>query len=219
MIKGAIFDADGTLLDSMFIWQTVGETYLRSIGYTPKENLNETFNNMSLYQAACYYISEYGVTLSVDEITDGVNLMIKDYYFNDVRLKPYVADFLQNLDNKGINMCIATATDKELVEAVFKKYDIRKYFSDIYTCSSVSHGKDEPTLYRTAMKHFRASKSEILVFEDALYALKTAKNDGFNTVAVFDKYEKKQDKVKEISDYFISDFSDFGDFWNFALKT
>ena len=116
MIKSAIFDVDGTLLDSMFIWDTLGETYLRSIGYTPKENLNETFKNMSLYQAACYYISEYGVTLSVEEIMDGVNLMIRDFYLNDVKLKPYAADFLQRLNSKGIRMCIATATDKIIVE-------------------------------------------------------------------------------------------------------
>ena len=80
MIKGAIFDLDGTILDSMFIWDTIGEDYLRTIGYEPKEKLNETFKNLSLQQAACYYISEYGVTLTVNEIVDGVNKMIEKYY-------------------------------------------------------------------------------------------------------------------------------------------
>ena len=171
MIKSAIFDVDGTLLDSMFIWDTLGETYLRSIGYTPKENFNETFKNMSLYQAACYYISEYGVTLSVEEIMDGVNLMIRDFYLNDVKLKPYAADFLQRLNSKGIRMCIATATNKIIVEAVLEKYDIRKYFSEVYTCSSVGYGKDKPIIYRIAAEHLKTDKFETLVFEDALYAL------------------------------------------------
>lgn len=218
MIKGAIFDVDGTLLDSMFIWETIGDTYLRSVGYLPKENLNETFKDMSLYQAACYYISEYGVTLSVDEIMEGVNSMIKDYYFNDVGLKPYVADFLQSLDNKGIKMCIATATDRDFVEAALERCKIREYFSEIFTCSSVGYGKDEPIIYRKAADHLKFSKSETLVFEDALYALKTVKKDGFNAVAVFDKYEKKQSEVMAISDYFISDFSDVDNFWDFALN-
>ncbi len=71
MLKGAIFDFDGTLFDSMFIWDTIGEAYLRSIGYEPKENLNEVFKTFSLYQAACYYQSEYGVTWSMDEIMTG----------------------------------------------------------------------------------------------------------------------------------------------------
>ena len=79
---------DGTLLDSMFIWDTIGETYLRSIEYQPKENLNETFKNMSLHQAARYYQTEYGVTQSIDEIMDGVNAMLERYYRFEVPLKP-----------------------------------------------------------------------------------------------------------------------------------
>ena len=102
MIKGAIFDLDGTLFDSMFIWDTIGEIYLRSIGYEPKENLNETFKTMSLYNAACYYKSEYGVTLSVDEIMDGVNRMVEKYYINEVQLKPGVYDFVKHLHNIGV---------------------------------------------------------------------------------------------------------------------
>ena len=68
MIKGAIFDVDGTLLDSMHIWDSIGEDYLRSLGYEPREKLNEKFKTMSLSQAAAYYRSEYGVTLSVERI-------------------------------------------------------------------------------------------------------------------------------------------------------
>ena len=80
MIAGAVFDVDGTLLDSMSIWDTVGADYLRSIGFEPKENLNEVFKNMSLDQAARYYQTEYGVTLSVEEITEGVNALLEDFY-------------------------------------------------------------------------------------------------------------------------------------------
>ena len=96
-IRGAIFDVDGTLLDSMFIWDTIGETYLRSIGYEPREKLNEVFKNMSLFQAACYYRTEYGVTLSIDEIMNGVNAMLERYYRFEVSLKPGVAELLAQL--------------------------------------------------------------------------------------------------------------------------
>ena len=113
-IRGAIFDVDGTLLDSMFIWDTIGETYLRSIGYQPKENLNETFKNMSLHQAACYYQTEYGVTLSIDQIMDGVNAMLERYYRFEVPLKPGVAELLERLRQSGVKLCIATATDRHL---------------------------------------------------------------------------------------------------------
>ena len=79
-ISGAIFDVDGTLLDSMSIWDTIGADYLRSIGYIPRENLNEIFKNMSLLQAAEYYRNEYGVTLRVEEIMSGVNAMLEQFY-------------------------------------------------------------------------------------------------------------------------------------------
>lgn len=208
MIKGAIFDLDGTLLDSMHIWNNMGERYLRSIGYEPRENLNDTFRTLSLYQAACYYISEYGVDLSVDEIMNGINNMIEKYYRNEAVLKAGAAEFLKKLNDNGVKMCIATATDKYLVEAALKHCGISEYFSDIFTCTSVGHGKDEPVIYREALKHLDTDKSETVIFEDSFYALRTAKKDGFITAAIFDLYEKNQSELKALADFYITDYSD-----------
>lgn len=221
MIKGAIFDLDGTLFDSMFIWDTIGEIYLRSIGYDPKENLNETFKTMSLYNAACYYRNEYGVTLSVDEIMDGVNRMVEKYYMNEVQLKPGVYDFVKHLHNIGVKMCIATATDKYLVEAALERCGINEYFSEIFTCTSVGHSKNEPDIYREALKHLGTTKEDTLIFEDAVYAIRTAKTDGFKVVAVYDKSEENQAEVKTLCDFYMKDYSDMQGFWKFAapMKT
>jgi HAD superfamily hydrolase (TIGR01509 family) len=221
MIKGAIFDLDGTLFDSMFIWDTIGEKYLSSIGYEPKENLNETFKTMSLYNAACYYKSEYGVTLSVDEIMDGVNRMVEKYYINEVQLKPGVYDFVKHLHNIGVKMCIATATDKYLVEAALERCGINECFSEIFTCTSVGHSKDEPDIYREALKHLSTPKDDTVVFEDAIYAIRTAKKDGFRVVAIYDKSEENQAEVKSLFDYYVTDYTQIQDFWKFAapMKT
>lgn len=221
MIKGAIFDLDGTLFDSMFIWDTIGEIYLRSIGYEPKENLNETFKTMSLYNAACYYKSEYGVTLSVDEIMDGVNRMVEKYYINEVQLKTGVYDFIKHLHNIGVKMCIATATDKYLVEAALKRCGIKECFSEIFTCTSVGHSKDEPDIYREALRHLATPKEDTFVFEDAIYAIRTAKKDGFRVVAIYDKSEENQAEIKSLCDYYITDYTDMQEFWKFAapMKT
>ena len=218
MLKGAIFDLDGTILDSMFIWDTIGEDYLRSLGKEPKENLKETFKTFTLEQAAHYYIENYGVTLSVDEIIDGVNKMVERYYAETVPLKPGIEVFLQKLKVKGVKICIATVTDKPLVEVALDRLGVRDYFSEIFTCASVGHSKEEPHIYRAAQKHLGTSKGETVVFEDALHALKTAKADGFVTAGVFDIHEENQAELKTTADHYIKDYSEFDKFWNSINK-
>ena len=202
-IRGAIFDVDGTLLDSMFIWDTIGETYLRSIGYEPREKLNEVFKNMSLFQAARYYRTEYGVTLSIDEIMNGVNAMLERYYRFEVPLKPGVAELLERLRQNGVRLCIATATDRHLVEAALDRCGVLSCFGEIFTCNEVGHGKDEPDIFEEALRFLGTRKEETLVFDDALYAVRTAKEAGFPVVAVYDSHEKEQDKVRLLADIYL----------------
>ena len=218
MIKGAIFDLDGTILDSMFIWDTIGEDYLRSLGIEPKENLKETFKTFTLEQAAQYYRENYEITLSVDEIVDGVNKMVERYYAETVKLKPGIEVFLEKLKANGVKMCIATVTDKPLVEVALDRLGVRDYFSEIFACSEVGHSKEEPHIYREAQKHLNTEKSETVVFEDALHALKTAKADGFVIAGVFDVLEENQEELKKTADTYIDDYSDFEKFWNSINK-
>lgn len=218
MLKGAIFDLDGTILDSMFIWDTIGEDYLRSLGIEPKENLKETFKTFTLEQAAEYYRKNYQVTLSVNEIVDGVNKMVIQFYAETVKLKPGFEVFLEKLKAKGVKMCIATVTDKPLVETALNRLGVRNYFSEIFTCASVGHSKEDPHIYREAKKHLNTEKGETVVFEDALHALKTAKADGFVTVGVFDPHEERQAELKMMADCYIESYSDFEKFWNSINK-
>ena len=208
MLKGAIFDFDGTLVDSMFIWDTIGEDYLRSLGKEPHEDLKETFMTLTLEEAAEYYRTHYGVTLSVKEIVDGVNTMVEGIYRTRVALKPGVADYLRLLKENGTRMCIATVTDRYLVEETLDRLGILQYFSEIFTCAEVGYGKDKPIIYRKALEHLGTMKNETYVFEDSLFALKTAKADGFTTVGVYDRHENRQDNLKNLADYYIVDFAD-----------
>ena len=208
MLKGAIFDFDGTLVDSMFIWDTIGEDYLRTLGKEPHEDLKETFMTLTLEEAAEYYRTHYGVTLSVKEIVDGVNTMVEGIYRTRVALKQGVADFLAQLKDNGTRMCIATVTDRYLVEETLDRLGILQYFSEIFTCAEVGYGKDKPIIYRKALEHLGTTKNETYVFEDSLFALKTAKADGFTTVGVYDRHENRQDNLKNLADYYIVDFAD-----------
>ena len=208
MLKGAIFDLDGTVLDSMFIWDTIGEDYLRTLGKEPHEDLKETFMTLTLEEAAEYYREHYGVRLSVKEIVDGVNAMVEGIYRTKVTLKHCVADYLRWLNGNGVRMCIATVTDRYLVEETLERLGILHYFSGIFTCAEVGYGKDKPIIYRKALEHLGTAKEETCVFEDSLFALKTAKADGFITVGVYDRHETRQDALKSLADYYIRDFAD-----------
>ena len=208
MIKGAIFDLDGTLLDSMFIWDTIGEDYLRSLGKEPYEDLKETFMTLTLEEAAEYYREHYGVTLSVKEIVDGVNAMVEGIYRTKVTLKPGIVGYLSWLKENGARMCVATVTDRYLVEETLERLGVRNYFSEIFTCAEVGFGKDKPIIYQKALEHLGTAKEETYVFEDMYFALNTAKTDGFPTVGVYDRHEAHQDELKELADYYVLDFTD-----------
>lgn len=216
MIKGAIFDFDGTLFDSMFIWDTAGETYLRSIGKEPADDLKSILKPMSLYQSADYLKEHYGISLSTEEIMDGINRTVEDFYFHTVQPKPGVIDFLEELVGKGVRMCIATATDRYQAEAALIRCGMQRYFSAIFTCTEAGSGKDQPLIFRMAMEHLGTDRSNTVVVEDAWHAVRTAKDDGFIVAAVYDAHESMQRSIREAADVYLSDFSDTGAFWKFA---
>ena len=208
-ISGAIFDVDGTLLDSMSVWDTIGTDYLRSIGYEPRKNLNEVFKNMSLLQAAEYYQSEYGVTLNTDEIMDGVNAMLERFYRYEAPLKPGAEKLLARLRQNCVKLCIATATDRYLVEAALERCGVLSYFERIFTCTEVGHGKDGPQIFETALRFLGTRKEETPVFDDALYAIRTAKRAGFPVIAVYDSHENAQTEIRALSDFYLEDLTHF----------
>lgn len=208
-IAGAIFDLDGVLLDSMFLWDTLGETYLRSRGIQPREDINEVLRPMSLLQAATYFHADYGINDSVQEIMDGINRLVEHYYVDLVKPKPGVIHYLDKLKNNHVKMCITTATDRFMVDAAMKRNRMEQYFEKIFTCTEVGHGKDEPDIYLQALSYLGTSKNETMVFEDALYAIRTAKNADFPVVAVYDESARSQQaKIIKLADAYITTFEE-----------
>ena len=216
MIQGVIFDFDGTLFDSMFIWDTAGEVYLRSIGKEPEADLQKTLKPMSLLQSAQYIREKYDIPLSVEEIMDGVNRTVEGFYFYSVEPKPGVIDFLEELHHRNIRMCIATATDRYQVEAALQRCKMRHFFSEIFTCTEVGSGKDRPDIFRKAMEHLQTDRSNTAVVEDAYHAAFTAKQDGFMVVGVYDSHESRQQELLQLADVFLPDYLHLNNFWKFA---
>lgn len=141
MLKAAIFDFDGTLLDSNYVWETAGDRFFESIGI---DNLQQEIRTMILYQSDCYIREEYGLSLAVEEIMEGINRAVENCYFPEVQPKQGVISFLRELKAADVRMCIATATDRYQIEAALRRCDMLDFFEGIFTCSEVGYGKDEP---------------------------------------------------------------------------
>ena len=218
MLKGLIFDFDGTLFDSMFIWDTAGESYLRSIGKEPEADLQKTLKPMSLLQSAQYIREKYNIPLSVEDVMDGVNRTVEGFYFHSVEPKPGVIAFLEELYCRNIKMCIATATDRYQVEAALQRCKMRHFFSEIFTCTEVGSGKDRPDIFRKAMEYLQTDRTTTAVVEDAYHAAFTAKQDSFMVVGVYDSYESRQQELMSLVDVFLSDYFGLTNFWRFATS-
>lgn len=205
-IEGAIFDLDGTLLDSMHAWDTVACDYLISCGATPKPDLNDKIKIMTIKQAGEYFKSEYGVDSTPEKMREGIGLIMGKFYSETVEAKPHVQEFLSFLKDQGVKMCVCSATERELVKIALKRCGLTEYFSGVFSCADVGKGKNAPDVYNLGLSHLGTDRSCTYVFEDALYAMKTAKKAGFGTVGVYDASESCQAELKEISDYYIKDY-------------
>ena len=215
MIKGAIFDADGTLLDSMPMWSGVGSGYLRTLGLEAEEDLDERFRDMSLYQSAVCLKEEYGLSLTLEEIGAGINNMVDKLYAESVLLKSGVAELLEGLKNRGVRMCVATASEAYQIRMALERCGVAHYFEKILSCVDVGHGKDEPIIFRQAQALLETDKADTFVFEDALYAVRTAKADGYNVIGVHDDSVEDWRTMMYLSDHYISDYQDLESFWNY----
>lgn len=207
-IKGAIFDLDGTLIDSMPLWRNLGARYLRLKGLTDiPQDLDERLKTMSFSQAAHYFQCEYGINETEMEIIDGVNRLIMQGYREEVPLKAFVRPFLEKLKENGVKMCIATATEKPLALAALRRLDIEAYFSDIITCSEIGLGKDQPDFFPKALESLGTPVQDTVVFEDSLHAALSAKNAGFIVVGVFDESGRKdKEKMKAFVHCYLDSF-------------
>lgn len=203
----AIFDMDGTLIDSMPAWEKLGEDYLRQNEIKVPENLNEIINAMSLTESANYFRKELGIKDSVKKIISDINKLIEDKYRYEIPLKPYVKEYLTRLKRDGVTMCIATATPLELAKAALKRLNVLQYFFCIVCCDEVGVGKTKPDVYYLAIKKMGANIEDTMIYEDADYAMETAKKAGFYTIGVYDEAAgRAKEEMKLLCDKYIDSF-------------
>jgi len=202
-IKGVIFDMDGTLTDSMWMWGEVADKYISEHGGTPRPDLRKVLLSMNTVEEAQYYIDEYGVDQTLEEVIAGRNAMMMEFFSKDVKLKNGVIPILKALREHGIKMCLATATERELVEPALKLHGINDYFQRVFCCTEEKTSKTSPDIFIRAADDMGTEIHETLVVEDAIYAMETAKKAGFIVAGVYDKVaDDHQDEIKAVCDYY-----------------
>ncbi len=209
MIKGAIFDMDGTLLDAMPVWEHACERYLKKQGIDADEGLSDTLFTLSMYEGAAYVKKAYGMETSIEEIVDGVNALVVDAYRNEVLPKEGVREFLEQLKNVGVPMVVATSTDRPMAEAALTRTGLISYFTKIFTCTEIGVGKSKPDIYHAAARCIGSKPEDTWVFEDALYAAQTAAAAGYRTVGIYDatsRRQKQEEQLKKTVDGYVADW-------------
>jgi HAD superfamily hydrolase (TIGR01509 family) len=210
MIKGAIFDLDGTILDSMPVWDNAAEMFLNSMGIEAEPGLNKIMFSMSMKEGAEFLKDRYNLDMDIDAILTGINHTIEDFYYYQVNLKEGVEQFLKDMKQAGIKMVAATSSDRQVVERALERLNVMGYFDRIFTCTEIGAGKVKPDIYLAAAEFMGTFPKDTWVFEDALHAIQTAKSAGFRTVGVYDASSIDYlDEIKGISDIYLRKLDDF----------
>lgn len=208
-IKTAIFDMDGTLVDSLMLWDilwtTFGEKYLSNKGFLPREEDDKKVRTLTLKEAMVLIHEHYNLGESAEELSDLTNSIMMDFYANKVELKKGVREFLEYLYSQGIKMCIASATETKLIEVAMKHCDIEKYFCKVFSCADIGKGKEEPDVFLVAKNYFGTSLEETWVFEDSVAAIETVTKIGMKTVGIYDRFNFGQERIKEIANEYIAE--------------
>ena len=185
----AIFDMDGTLVDSMGYWHGMEREFLLSKGITDRlDEILEATKPMTLTESCAYFSAFCGIDCSPEEFISEVEAIMARHYRDDVKIKPGVRAYLEELKTRGVPMCVASATNKPLVELCLKNLGLDCYFSFILSCVEVGAGKNRPDVFLEAARRLGAEPTDCAVFEDAIYAVRSAREAGFHVVAVKDAH-------------------------------
>lgn len=208
-IKAAIFDLDGTLVESMSVWENIDVGFLIKRGIPAPADLFEHSAPLNAVAKASYFKENYKIDESIDDIVNEFIEMGYREYSTNVKLKDGAKEYLDYLKSKGIKLSIATGNTPRLVEAALKSNGIYDYFDLVITSDEVSNGKDKPDIYLLSAKKLKVRPDECIVFDDILAAVLGAKLAGMKVAAVYDKYaEHQMEDIKKNADYFAYSFDD-----------
>lgn len=206
-IKACIFDLDGTVIDSMWVWGSIDYEYLKKYGYEVPSDMKEDIEGASIREVAVYFKNRFGIEDSIEKIMNDWNDMAIEKYSTSVPLKPHIKEFFQYLKEKNIKIGLSTSNSRVLAEAALKHHNVLDYFDGISAGCSDIKGKPEPDVYLLTASILSVEPEYCLVFEDLCKGIIAGKRAGMKTVAVKDDYSDYQLSEKiEMADYYIEDY-------------
>ena len=209
-LQSAIFDMDGTLLDSMPTWRELGPSFLKEQGIPVTPEQLHTLRTMTDHEVIPYLQETCGLEMTTEQIMDEIIRRMEDFYTHRVRSKPGLEKFLSILKMEGVWMYVATATHRRLAEKALKTAGIDHYFRGIVTSAEAgTHKRDSADIYEMAMRRLQSNKRDTVVFEDALHAIRTAKAAGFRVAGVYEATaEQDQPEIQRLCDYYIRSYEE-----------
>lgn len=206
-IQAVIFDLDGSLMDSMWIWKDIDIQYLGEYGIQIPEDLQSKIEGMSFKETAVYFKNRFAIPETIEQMQKRWNQMAWDKYSNEVFLKPGAKEFLAYCLNHHIKLGIASSNSRELILECLKLNQIENYFGAVMSGTDGYKGKPAPDIYLAAAKELNTPPEYCLVFEDIVPGILAGKNAGMRVCAVEDLYSDYQmaDK-KKLADYYINNF-------------
>lgn len=204
-LKGAIFDMDGTLLDSMQVWDRLTERYLAQFGVRITQEDYARVEGFSQPQIIRYFLDQYPLLpLDEKEMTAGIDALITARYASIAKPKAGVFAFLNKLRERGVQMAVATLTSRHHAEKVLREQGMRDYFSLMLTIEDIGVSKHEPDIYLRAAEDMKLAPRDCVVFEDAPYAGASAKRAGFRVCGMAETaYAKGEQELRAVSDFFV----------------
>ena len=208
-MKSAIFDMDGTLLDSMREWDALNSNLLLSLGVTPPDDLNEIMKELSIDAALTYLMDNFGLWETREELSRQLQEQIHLMYRDRVEMKPGAKEYLNKLKKEGIPFGIATATPKKYAIEALTRLGVIDMFEFVLCEDDVGKDKHFPDLYLEAARRLGTSPSDTTIFEDAAYAARTAKAAGFDLCVIEDKsFVSRKEELLKLADRYILSFEE-----------
>lgn len=208
-IKAVIFDLDGTLMDSMWMWTDIDIEYLGRYGYKLPKDLQKKIEGMGFTETAYYFKERFGLPCTIEEIKAEWTRMAYDKYANSVKTKPGAINFLADIRARGMATAIASSNSRELIGACLRANRIEGSFDCIMTSCDVAKGKPSPDIYLSVADILHVEPKDCLVFEDVPMGILAGVNAGMKVCAVWDSHAQDQhEAICRLADYYIKSYDD-----------